>query len=414
MSEVVIVSAVYPPEPLVSATMGRDLAVHLVEKGLSATVLCPQPSRPTSADYSHLMNSFKPVVTFEDDIEVVRLPSFTAPHSGVLSRARESYSFGRHACRYLKKQQEHPGVIYVNAWPLLSQSLVARYARSYKIPMVLQIMDIYPESLLIKLPPIFRKIVETPLQKLDRWTARNAEKIVVISDNMSETYLHHRKIPQEKVVTINIWQDEGLFEQLPSSQAGCNHYGVPHNRFTFLYLGNIGPVAGVDYLIRTFHYAAIENTQLLIVGDGSVKSRLEEMVTRLRIDHVRFISDPETNNVPLIQSMANVCLLPLKRGAGMSSIPSKLAAYMFSAKPVLAAVDENSDTAHAILKAKGGWVSEPENIEKLAAKMKEIVSLSNLELEKIGQNGREYGFRNFNKSRGVSRLAEIILAAGIF
>jgi glycosyltransferase involved in cell wall biosynthesis len=274
-------------------------------------------------------------------------------------------------------------------------------------------MDIYPESLLTKLPPILRRMVATPLQNLDRWTARNAEKIVVISENMRKTYLHRRKIAQEKVVTINIWQDANLFKLLPSRQAGCAHYGVPYNRFTFLYLGNIGPVAGIDFLIRTFHHAAIENTQLLIVGDGSAKSRLVEMVKRLRIDNVRFISDPEPKNVPLIQSMGNVCLLPLKRDTGMSSIPSKLAAYMFSAKPVLATVDSNSDTAHAVIQAKGGWVIEPENIEKLAAKMKQIVSLSELELAKIGRNGRKYGFLHFNKSKGLIKLVDIILAAGV-
>jgi glycosyltransferase involved in cell wall biosynthesis len=189
-------------------------------------------------------------------------------------------------------------------------------------------------------------------------------------------------------------------------------YGVQNDRFSFLYLGNIGPVAGVDFLIQAFNLAAIENTQLLIVGDGSAKDKCVKMVDSLRIPNVRFISDPDVQNVPLIQSMSNVCLLPMKRGAGISSIPSKLAAYMFSAKPVLAAVDENSDTARAILQAKGGWVSEPENIERLAAKMKQIVSVSHQELKKIGQNGREYGLLHFTKSKGVSRLAEIILTVG--
>lgn len=138
-----------------------------------------------------------------------------------------------------------------------------------------------------------------------------------------------------------------------------------------------------------------------------------KLAENLRITHVRFISDPEGKNVPLIQSTANVCLLPMRRGAGMSSIPSKLASYMFSAKPILASVDEDSDTARAIFKAKGGWVSEPGNTAKLAAKMKQIASLSQQELEKIGQNGREYGLLHFAKSRGVGSLAKIILTAGV-
>ena len=408
---ITVISCVFSPEPLVSALMSRELSIHLTQRGFHVTVLCPRPSRPLSTDYSLFWNSVKPTTTLEDDFEIVRLPSFTAPQSGFLSRARESFSFGRHACLYLKRQKESPDVLYVNAWPLLSQALIAKYAQRNAIPMVLQIMDVYPESLLIKMPHVLRKIVSPPLRELDRWTARKADKIVVISENMRQTYVNRRKIMQDKVQTINIWQDESLFETLPSRQKGCEYYSVPDNRFTFLYLGNIGPVAGVEFLIQTFHHAAIENTQLLIVGDGSVKSRLVEMVKRLQIDHVRFISDPEPKNVPLIQSMAHVCLLPMKRLAGMSSIPSKLAAYMFSARPVLASVDKDSDTAHAIKKADCGWVVGPEKEKTLAAMMWRIAILPSYELEKRGQNGRNYGLLHFAKSRNVPALGNIVLKA---
>lgn len=412
LMRVTIVSCVFTPEPVVSARMSQELSSYLAQNGARVTVLCPQPSRLPAADYRHPRNLTNPITTYKDDIKVVRLPSFTAIHSKLLSRAWESYSFGRHVCSYLTKEKENPNVLYVNSWPLVSHTLIARFAIHKEIPIVLQIMDIYPESLLLRLPSPLRKLIAKPMIKLDRWNVRKAAKVIVISENMRQFYLQNRKMPPEKVVRINTWQDESLFEQLPSRQDGFVRYGVQNDRFSFLYLGNIGPVAGVDFLIQAFNLAAIENTQLLIVGDGSAKDKCVKMVDSLRIPNVRFISDPDVQNVPLIQSMSNVCLLPMKRGAGISSIPSKLAAYMFSAKPVLAAVDENSDTARAIFQAKGGWVSEPENIERLAAKMKQIVSVSHQELEKIGQNGREYGLLHFTKSKGVSRLAEIILTVG--
>jgi glycosyltransferase involved in cell wall biosynthesis len=411
---ITIVSCVFTPEPVVSARMSQELSSYLAQKGARVTVICPQPSRPPSADYRHYRNLTNPISTYKDDIKVVRLPSFTAINSKLLSRAWESYSFGRHVCNYLAKEKENPNVLYVNSWPMVSHTLIARFALHNEIPLVLQIMDVYPESFLLRLSAPLRRLIAKPMIKLDRWNVRKAAKVIVISENMRQFYLQNRKIPPEKVVSINIWQDESLFEQLPSRQNGLTRYGVQNDRFSFLYLGNIGPVAGVDFLIQAFNFAAIENTQLLIVGDGSAKDKCVKMVDSRKIPNVRFISDPDVQNVPLIQSMSNVCLLAMKRGAGMSSIPSKLAAYMFSAKPVLAAVDEDSDTARAILQAKGGWVSEPENIEKLAAKMKEVVSLSNIELEKTGRKGQEYGFLHFTKSKGVSRLTEVILEAGAF
>ena len=94
-----IICALYPPEPLVSASMARDLALHLINQGFEVTVLCPQPSRPVSADYRRYENFIAPIVTDEDGIVVVRLPSFTAPcllytspspRDGLLSRMPSS------------------------------------------------------------------------------------------------------------------------------------------------------------------------------------------------------------------------------------------------------------------------------------------------------------------------------------
>lgn len=43
---------------------------------------------------------------------------------------------------------------------------------------------------------------------------------------------------------IHNWQDEERFASLPSRTEACSHHGVSPNRFSFVYLGNIGPVAG--------------------------------------------------------------------------------------------------------------------------------------------------------------------------
>lgn len=408
MSTIVILTAVYPPEPVVSARMAWDLAHFLADRENKVTVICPQPSRPANADYRQHTTSETPIVTFEDGIEVVRLPSFVAPESSLLPRLYESWSFGRHACQYLARNLQKPDAMYVNVWPLMAQAQIVQYAKQRGIPLVLQIMDIYPESLLGKLPVILRGILSLPLLKLDTWIVQQARSVVVISDNMRCTYTGSRRIPGGRIFTIPTWQDDTLFEQVPDRIAICHRYGIPDNLFTFLYLGNIGPVAGVDFLIRAFHKAAIDEAQLVIVGDGSAKADCVKLVDSLSTGHVHFVSDPDSANVPLLQSMAHVCVLPLKRGAGMSSIPSKLPAYLFSSKPVLATVDVDSDTAQLIQKAECGWVGEPENLDWLARKMVEVVCITDKELSVLGEKGKVFGIKHYSKAQGVQRLADIV------
>ena len=406
--QITIISAVYPPEPVVSARMSQDLGKYLTEHGYRVNVLCPKPSR--GGNYKNYQNSRKSEITIEQGIEIVRLPSYSSPHSKILARARESYSFGYHVCNYLSMQPTKPDVLYVNTWPIISQALIAGYSKKNKIPMILQIMDIYPESLTNKLNKFMQWLLGLPLTLVDTWIAKRASRIVVISSNMRNTYIKNRKIHTKKIKVINVWQDETLFRHLPKRDIALSHYNIPSSFFTFLYLGNIGPVAGVDFLIRAFHEAALPKAQLIIVGEGSDKSKCQQEAKRFRSSNIHFISDPIAENVPLLQSMADVFLLPLKKGAGMSSIPSKLAAYMFSGKPILATVDAESDTAVAITQAQCGWVGEPENVAWLADKMRKALKLSTNEITQLGKNARMFGYQHFSKTVGVHSLADLIFS----
>lgn len=88
--------------------------------------------------------------------------------------------------------------------------------------------------------------------------------------------------------------------------------------------------------------------------------------------------------VPIIQDKADVMCLPMKRGSAMFSIPSKLPAYMFSAKPILSSVDKDSDTAVCIKDAKAGWVAIPEDAKDVARCMKKATMLSRDQLLEMG------------------------------
>jgi glycosyltransferase involved in cell wall biosynthesis len=409
-----IISAVYPPEPQVSARMSWDLANYLTAQGYCVTVLCPQPSRPLNTDYSQFTNPDAAVVLYEESIKVVRLPSFAAPESSIFARMRESISFGKSVSNYLIADREKPDVLYVNAWPLFAQAMIARFANKSAVPIVLQIMDIYPEWFTGKLPALLRAVISLPLKWLDARIASTAVKVSVISENMRRTYMESRGVSAESVVTIPTWQDENAFENVPARSACCQRYGISHLPFTFLFLGNIGPVAGVDFLIRAFAEADIPDTQLVIAGGGASKSDCVSLVNHLNLSNVHFISDPDFANVPVLQGLAHVCMLPMKRGAGMSSIPSKLPSYLFSAKPVIATVDRDSDTARFVRESECGLVGDAEDLAWLVHAMKEVAQMSMEELDAIGQRSKKFGLAHFSKSYGVVRLANTIMqVAGV-
>jgi len=407
---VVIVNGVYDPEPLVSAQMGRDLAESLAQRpDVTVTVLCPFPSRPLGTDYPGLHPRLEPLVRIEGGVTVVRLPSFRDAHSRLASRMRESLSFGVAVRSFLRRQSQPIDLVYANTWPMLSQAVIARHCTFRGIPLVWHIQDVYPESMLRRLPKPVAKIIRRPLVTLDRWILSQACHTVVLSDGVRDTYIATRQLPTTSMTVVSNWIDDKRYSPLPDRQIACSRYGIDPAPFTFCYVGNIGAAAGVDFLIRAFHRTTPAPFQLVIAGDGAMKAKCQAIARDLDDQRVVFISDSNVENTPWLLALANVCLLPLARGAGGSSVPSKLMAYLLAGKPVLAAVDAGCDTARAIQDAQCGWIGPPEDEAWLAGALLKASQLPRSQLEDIGSRGRVFGVRHYGQAAGVTRLATLLI-----
>ncbi len=339
--------------------------------------------------------------------EQIILPSFISPKSGLLGRMLESYSFGKHAGRYICTKHLDITCIYLNAWPLLAQLLIVKAAKRYSIPSVIHIQDIYPESLTNKIP-FLGKILLNLLLPFDKIILQNSNRIVAISENMAKYLAITRKIPRDKINVINNWQDEKPFLEVGILIKDIKSDDSLNNIYTFMFLGNIGPIAGIEFIINTFVKLRSDNIRLIIAGSGSRKKDCIKLADSSGCPNITFYDVPN-GKVAEIQKKADVMLLPMKTGSDLSSIPSKLPAYMLSRKPIIACVDSESDTANAIIKAKCGWIIPPENMNELIKIINYILSLPKKELEIKGQNGFKYAIENFSKKENLPKLAKIIL-----
>ena len=389
-----IISAVFPPEPIVSANLSKDLAEALSEMN-EVKVLSPIPSRPYGFKFDQKTN---PKLPFQHII----LASYTCPQSSIIGRFRESYSFGKTTERHIHEHHDKIDRIYANTWPLLAQYFTVKAAKKYKLPIVIHVQDIYPESLANKLPFI-GPLVNYLLRPMDAWILRNATRVIAISQKMEDYLIKTRKLNPSHIEVVINWQDEKPFLHFQEN----NILPGKDTPFTFMYLGNIGPVAGCDLLLEVFSSLDTKNRKLVIAGSGSVKDKLIKQVNDQKVSNVEFIPVPD-GKVPETQALADILILPIKKGAASTSIPSKLPAYMFSAKPIIATVDYDSDTANAIREAGCGWVVEPEQPEALADLIQNVQGMPKTELIAMGYRGREYALQHFSKKNNLSKLVGII------
>ena len=153
-----LITAVYPPEPVVSSKLSHDLYLGLKDDGYVVCVLHPQPTRPNGF-------SFDDKVTGGED--EITTQSYVCPQSSLVGRMRESWSFGKACSKYIKEHHSEISCIYANAWPMFSQKAIVKAARKYSIPCIIHVQDVYPESLTNKMPAAISKIAHALILPMD-------------------------------------------------------------------------------------------------------------------------------------------------------------------------------------------------------------------------------------------------------
>ena len=387
---ILVLSGVFPPEPVVSASLSIAIA-RALSREYDVTVLSPMPTRPNGSIYS------RPDFRDEHFTHIVT-DSYVCPASKFIGRMRESLSFGRCIASYIREHHENISAIYANVWPIFSQYLAVKEAKRWEIPIVLHIQDIYPESMLGRLG-IIGCMIKWPLLELDRFILRNASTVFAISENMKSYLCDTRHIEDSKVLVVRNWQDDSLFpEHLEQTVRG---------KFTFMFVGSISPAAGVMLLLKAFVKAAIPDSQLVIAGSGSDKAACEAYTRQHPEADIRFRPVTPTE-VADVQSGADVLLLPLRKGVGHTASPSKMPAYMFSAKPILACVDRGSDVELVVHASQCGWVCEPENESALSEMMIRVTGMPREQLNEIGRNARRYALDHFTAAKNLNTIISSI------
>ncbi|MFP5206557.1 MAG: glycosyltransferase family 4 protein [Acidobacteriota bacterium] len=396
---VAIVSAVFPPEPMVSAQTSDQLAQELVSRGHSVHVLAPFPNRPKGRIYDGYRQSFYATCRSAQGYTVTRCWSFFSPHSTMLSRFRENLSFGiTSGLRLLCGRR--PDVIYSNSWAIFATGMVCWVAKLRSIPVVLSVQDVYPESLESQGRLAKRKWFYRLLRKCDQTILRSAKEVVVISEGFRKLFASDRGIPLQRLHVVPNWgRDDVSKDRLEDALKFRQKLGIPADAFIAVYAGNVGVASNAEMLVDVFAELKDEaQIYLVIAGEGSRLAACREKIARHNLKRVVIHSPWKAEETMPVLQMANVLLLPTMAGQSLLSIPSKLISYFLSARPVIAAVLPASDTAMAVLDNGAGWVVAPESVEAIREAILAASSTPPESLREMGQAGRAYALQNLTEA----------------
>lgn len=373
--------------------MNYDLAKELA-KEYDVTVLRPVPSRPIGYKYG-----ICPSEELVDGFKLVTIDSFLSPESNIFGRIKESISFSRACKGYLKKSKDTYSFVYNDAWQFFGLFIIAHYCSCKKMPFILPIQDVYPESLLthLKVSGCFKKLALLFLLPIDKYYQRKAIAVRTITNEMADYLSETRKMPRNKYCVVYNWQDSPDKPILEQNNA---------NRI-YAYFGSVNEHANVELIISSFISSGQKDSMLWIYGSGNRLEQCRRIVKEANAKNVVF-GEFTPSNMYELQSKTDVLVLALPSGNGNLALPSKLSSYLFSGKPVLASVDSKCTVDGIIRKERCGYVVAPDNLDSLINGFNYFASLGDSELKDMGRRGQKFAYNNLTKEKNLSLVVKMI------
>jgi colanic acid biosynthesis glycosyl transferase WcaI len=406
---IIIVSSNFPPEPVVSSITSTQLAYFLAAKGHSVLVVTGFPSRPKGKLYSGYKRRIFQYESTLEGFRIIRCFGFLSSKSTVWSRFLENISLGV-TCGWIVLTARRPDAIFAKTWPIFASGILAVIAKVRGIKLILNIQDLYPESLFAQKRISQNGVISRGLMAIDRWNAKVSSAVVVPTPSFAAVYRQSRRVPSEKLHFVPNWINcKSIVADDVRGAAFREKLRIPINAKMVLYGGNVGAAAGVETVIESFRYLKkIENLYLTIAGDGTNIRACQNMALGMDHPRIRFYTPWPAAETSQALSAADILILPTRGQQSLASIPSKLISYMLSARPVLAMSLSESDLARVVHKSGCGWVVDPDQPELLAEMLEKILCQPEAALRSRGLAGRLYALSNFTGDACLPKFAEII------
>jgi colanic acid biosynthesis glycosyl transferase WcaI len=238
------------------------------------------------------------------------------------------------------------------------------------------------------------KIVTKVLRGLEAHAASRVDEIVVCSEGFRAYYVK-QGIPSDRITVVHNWVDTDWIRA--ESEVG-------NARPLFVYAGNIGYTQGLERLVEAA--ALVPEVDVEIVGDGNARIAIQTAAAGVANVRVK----PPVPNVeyPGLLRRADAHIVMQRYISSGVNLPSKIAPYLASGRPIVASVDAEAPVGQLLAASGAAIITEPESAAQLAAALRRIGKDKPLR-HMLGINGRAYAERELAELAQVPRLMSAIV-----
>lgn len=396
IQKILIIGINYRPEPTGIAPYTTGLAEHLAGNGYQVQVITAEPHYPS---WTHVRprGLWKITEDVENGVKVTRVPIYVPRRQSALRRGLYEFTFLVMA-NFVARRVAGIDVVLGVVPSLGGGVAAAQLARRMRRPYLLWIQDIVSLSAQESgAAGRSARLLEGILARIERVLARNAKRVLIISDAF-KGHFQHLGVDNRRLLRVRNWTHMGPAE-------GELRRRVPSDTLACLHIGNLGYKQDLETILDCAGRAKEAHLPIsfTIVGDGSRREQVQQLIYRRELDNVQLLPLAPADELRVLLATADVFLLAQRDSVRDMALPSKLTTYFAWGRPVVAATNGSSAAAMEIESAGGGIVVQPGNGEEMLVALQRL--LRNVdEYEKLQRGAVAYAQNNLSNETCLAVL----------
>jgi glycosyltransferase involved in cell wall biosynthesis len=395
----------FPPEVGAGPARVTEMALRWQDAGARVTVFTGMPNRPEGRIHAPYRGKLFVRENWQG-MEVLRSWLYASPKHGFARTILNNLSFmitsGLHALSWGQK----PDVLVASSPPFFPHITGSLLSRKWRIPLVLEIRDLWPDYL-VGMGILRDRFSPAALFALERWLLRAASRVVVVTESF-RARVAAKGVRPDRIEVIPNGVDTSTYyrsDEPPPLRELVRRNG----EWIVGYLGNFGAGQGLDAVIEA---AAIlrrhgDKIRFVLAGDGTLGRQLSARAEGEGLDNLSVHPPIPKEQTRAFYNGCDICLVPLAAFPILQeTVPSKLFEIMACETPVIASL--GGEGACIVRDSRSGLVAPPGDGRAMAAAVESMMAMPESVRREMGTSGRCYVDARYGRSSLAARYLELL------
>ena len=273
-----------------------------------------------------------------------------------------------------------------------------------RAPLVFNIQDVFPDAA-IQTGAISNKKIIAAAKWLERVSYQRSDAVVLLSRdlrtniaNKIDTKFHDRlHVIPNFVDTVAITPQNRMTAYRAELGIG--------DQLVVMYAGNVGFSQSLNLVAEAA--AKFPEMAFVVNGDGAARKKLQQDCAQLA--NVYFGDYQPIERLSEVLATGDIHLVPLRAGLASVSVPSKSYSILAAGRPMLAAIDPNTEIPNMLRESGAGIAVEPDNAPAFIDALGQLASNRERLLE-MGARGRNWVETHASPASVAAQYEAIFLA----